>query len=125
MSEGALARLAGICGIAAIVLLLGANAQLGTTPLPEDSPEKVLDFLSNKRSQTLVFVALFAVAYLLLIIFGAGLRQVLRRAGDTTGLPDLVLAASVWINATDSSAWPQSVLPRFEPQTSKPRPLRS
>jgi len=102
MNENRLARAAGIAAIAGIVLIFVANILLGSPPKAEDPAAKVLAFLTDKRSQALVSSYLFGIGVLLLTFFGAGLRRWLRRAGDTSFLPDLVLAATVWIAAADS-----------------------
>ena len=47
MNETRMARAGGIAGIAGIVLLFIANAQLGTTPKSEDSAQSVLTFLTD------------------------------------------------------------------------------
>lgn len=98
MNEARLARVAGIAGIAGIVLLFVANIQLGSTPKAEDPAQKIVSFFSGHRVQALTFVVLFGIGYLLLITFAAGLRQMLRRAGDASGLPPLVFGAAVWVN---------------------------
>lgn|GEM_PF-6996807 len=46
----------------------------------------------------LVFVLLFSVGYILLLTFAAGVRQVLRRAGDSSTLPVLAFGAAIWVN---------------------------
>jgi hypothetical protein len=99
VNESRLERLAGVAAIAGIVLLFVANIQLGTPPKAEDSARAVARFMADKRSQILVYVALFGVAYILLMTFAAGLRQKLRRAGDRSDLPSLAFGAAVWINA--------------------------
>ena len=97
MNEARFERVAGIAGIAGIVLLIVANAQLGSTPKAEDPAQKVVSFFSDNRGQALTFVVLFGIGYILLLTFAAGLRQLLRRAGDTSGLPPLVFGAAVWV----------------------------
>jgi len=99
VNESRLERLAGIAAIAGIVMLFVANIQLGTPPKAEDSARAVARFMADKRSQVLVYVALFGVAYILLMMFAAGLRQKLRRAGDRSDLPSLAFGSAVWINA--------------------------
>jgi hypothetical protein len=99
VNESRLERLAGIAAIAGIVLLFIANIQLGTPPKPEASAQMVARYIAENRSQVLVYAALFAVAYILLITFAAGLRQKLRRAGDASDLPSLAFGAAVWIVA--------------------------
>src|SRR5439155_17074115 len=101
MNERRLARVAGLAAIAGIVLIAVANIQLGTPPKAEDPARKVAAFLIDKRSQALIFAYLFGIGVLLLTFFGAVLRGWLRRAGDSSPLPDLVLAATVWIAAAD------------------------
>jgi Domain of unknown function (DUF4386) len=97
--ESRLERVGGVAAILGIVLLVVANIQLGTPPKSEDPATKTAMFLADKRSQVLLYVALFAIAYILLVTFGAALRQLLRRSGDPSALPDLVLGSTLWIVA--------------------------
>ncbi len=97
MSEGRLVRIAGVSGISGIVVLLVANVQLGTPPNADDPAPKIARFLTDHRTSVLLLAVLFPVAYLLLVLFAAGLRGMLERAGDTSGLPRLVFAAAVWV----------------------------
>ena len=92
-----LTKVAGISGIAGIVLLFIANAQLGTPPKAEDSAQKIVSFLADKRGKVLTFVVLFAVGYILLLTFVAALREVLKSAGDPSALPDISFAGAVWV----------------------------
>jgi hypothetical protein len=101
VDEPRLEKWAGAAGILGIVLIIVANAQLGTPPKAEDSAQKVLTFFLDKRSQVLVYAYVFGLGILLITFFGAVLRTTLRRAGDTSAWPDLVLAATVWIAAAD------------------------
>jgi len=96
-----MARGAGIAGILGIVLIAVANIQLGSPPKAEAPAGEVLTFLSGHRSQALIYAYLFGIGLVLLTWFGAALRLRLRQAGDQSALPDLVLAATVWIAAFD------------------------
>ena len=46
----------------------------------------------------LVYVVLFSLGYILLLTFAAGVRQVLKRGGDSSALPALAFGAAVWVN---------------------------
>jgi Domain of unknown function (DUF4386) len=94
-----LIRVGAVAGVAGLVLLIVANVQLGTPPKATDSASRVASFLADERGRVLLFVALFAVAYILLVTFGAALRQALRAAGDGSAMPDLTYGATLWINA--------------------------
>lgn len=96
MNQSRFARVAGVAGIVGIVLLLIANVQLGNPPKAEDSAESVATFLADHRDKALVFVVLFGLGYMALLTFAAGLSQVLRQAGDNSGLPILTVAGAVW-----------------------------
>ena len=104
MNEARMTKVAAIAGIAGIVLLFIANAQLGTPPKAEDSAQKVVSFMADKRSQVLIFVLLFALGYILLLTFAAALRAVLKRAGDASPLPDISFGGAVWVTGVGTIA---------------------
>ena len=100
--ETRMARGAGIAAILGIVLIAAANIQLGSPPKADAPAREVLAFRSGHRSQALIYAYLFGIGLMLLTWFGAALRLRLRRAGDSSALPDMVLAAAVWIAAADA-----------------------
>ena len=104
MNEARFMRIAGIAGIVGVLLLLIANIQLGSTPKAEDPVQKVASFLTDNRGQALVFVLLFGLGYILLLTFTVGVWELLRRAGDRSGLPALVFAAGLWVIVVGSAA---------------------
>src|SRR5712692_4778504 len=104
MNEPRFMKIAGVAGIAGVLLLLIANLQLGSTPKAEDPVQKVASFLADNRGQALVFVLLFGLGYILLLTFTVGLWELLRRAGDRSGLPALVFAAGLWVIVVGSAA---------------------
>lgn len=89
-------RVAGVGGIAGLLLIVGANVGLGGTPAADAAPAEVLAFFTAQRTPLLVGVVLFALGYVLLLTLGAAIRQRLRAAGDTSGMPDLAFGASLW-----------------------------
>jgi len=104
MNEPRFMRIAGIAGIVGVLLLLIANLQLGSTPKAEDPLLKVASFLTDNRGPALVFVLLFGLGYILLLTFTVGVWELLRRAGDGSGLPALVFAAGLWVIVVGSAA---------------------
>lgn len=101
--ESKLERLGGLAAILGIVVLAVANVQLGSPPKAEDPATRVASFFADKRGQVLLYVALFAIAYILLVTFAAALRQMLRQSGDGSGLPDLAFGAALWTIAIGSA----------------------
>ena len=101
VDETRLEKMAGVAAIVGILFIVVANVQLGSPPKAADPVEKVVAFFSDSRSQILVYAYLFGLGLVLLTVFGAVLRTTLRRAGDTSALPDLVLVAAAWIGAAD------------------------
>lgn len=102
--ESTLERAGAVGGVAGIVLIAAANIQLGSPPKAEDAAVKVASFLADNRGRVLLFVALFAIAYLLLVVFAGAIRQFLRRSGDASALPDLAYGAALWTNAVGLAA---------------------
>jgi len=101
VSERASTLLAGICGLLAVVLLVGSFPFTGETPKPGASSDKVAEYVTRSNAQTYTGIYLELFGIVLLIILAGRLWAILREAeGEkawiaTTGLGAALAALTV------------------------------
>jgi hypothetical protein len=84
-------RLAPLTGVLFGVLVIGAVFTGGEeTPKASAGVAKVVAFYTKNRSDIEASAILFALAFLVLVLFAGALRSYLRRTGDADGLGALV-----------------------------------
>lgn len=89
-------RLAPLTGVLFAVLVIGAVFTSGEeTPKASAGVAKVLAFYTKNRSEIETSGILFALAFLVLVLFAGALRSYLRRTGSADGLGALVLAGGI------------------------------
>jgi hypothetical protein len=88
-----LAPLTGVLfGVLVVVAVITNNSE---TPEVSASPAKVVSYYTQHRSEIETSSILFAVAFLVLVLFAGALRSYLRRTAAAEGLGTLVLAGAV------------------------------
>jgi len=94
---GRLAQLTGVLfGVMVLVAVFANNSE---TPKPSASPAKVVLYYANHRSEVETSGILFALAFLVLLLFAGALRSYLRSTSAAEGLASLVLAGAVLMAA--------------------------
>jgi hypothetical protein len=89
-------RLAPLTGVLFGVLIIAAVFAGGEeTPKASTSAAKVVAFYTKDRSKIEASGILFALAFLVLVLFAGALRSYLRRTGGADGLGALVLAGGI------------------------------
>jgi hypothetical protein len=88
-------RLASLTGVLFALLIVGAIVSGGETPEANASAAKVIAYYGTHRSQIEASGILFALAFLVIVLFAGSLRSYLRRTPAAEGLSALVLAGSV------------------------------
>ncbi len=89
-------RLAPLTGVLFGVIVLGAVfTNSSETPKPSASAAKVFAYYTEHRSEVETSGILFAIAFLVLVLFAGALRSYLRRTPAAEGLSVLVLAGAV------------------------------
>jgi hypothetical protein len=94
-----LSRLAPLTGLLFAVLAVIAIVTGGESPGTNEPPAKIVAYYATHRSEVKTSALLFALAFLILVLFAASLRSYLRRTPAAEGLSALVLAGSVLIAA--------------------------
>jgi hypothetical protein len=97
-----LSRLAPLTGLLFAVLAVVAIVTGGESPGTNEPPAKIVAYYATHRSEVKTSALLFALAFLILVLFAASLRSYLRRTPAAEGLSALVLAGSVLIAAGTS-----------------------
>lgn len=97
-----LSRLAPLTGLLFAVLALVAIVTSSESPGTNEPPAKIAAYYVTHRSEVKTSAVLFALAFLILVLFAASLRSYLRRTPVAEGLSALVLAGSVLIAAGTS-----------------------
>jgi hypothetical protein len=93
-------RLAPLTGVLFAVLTVAAIvANSGESPEASASGVKVLAYYTKHRSGVQTSAILFALAFLVVVLFGGALRSYLRRTPAAEGLGALVLAGAVLMAA--------------------------
>jgi hypothetical protein len=93
-------RFAPLTGVLFAVLVIGAVFTSGEeTPKASASVAKVVAFYTKNRSEVETSGILFALAFLVLVLFAGALRSYLRRTGAADGLGALVLAGGILMAA--------------------------
>jgi hypothetical protein len=93
-------RLAPLTGVLFAVLAVGAVFTSGEeTPKASASAAKVVAFYAKNRSEVETSGILFAIAFLVLVLFAGALRSYLRRTPGAEGLSALVLAGGIMMTA--------------------------
>jgi hypothetical protein len=94
-----LSRLAPLAGVLFAVLAVVGIFTGGETPAAKDPPAKIVAYYATHESEVKTSALLFALAFLVLVLFAASLRSYLRRTPAAEGPSALVLAGSVLIAA--------------------------
>jgi|HubBroStandDraft_4_1064222.scaffolds.fasta_scaffold18033_4 hypothetical protein len=93
-------KLAPLTGVLFAVLVVAAIfSNSSETPKASASPAKVIAFYSVHRSEVETSAILFALAFLVLLLFAGALRSYLRRTPAVEGLSALVLGGGVLMAA--------------------------
>lgn len=93
-------RLAPLTGVLfAVIVLIAALSDSGETPKPSASAAKVMSYYTNHRSEVETGGILFALAFLVLVLFAGALRSYLRRTAVAEGLGALVLGGAILMAA--------------------------
>lgn len=93
-------RLAPLTGVLfGLIVIVAVFTGGGETPKPSDSAAKVVVYYAKHRSEIETSGILFAVAFLVLVLFAGALRSYLRNTGGGDGLGTLVLAGAVLMAA--------------------------
>lgn len=94
-----LSRLAPLTGVVFAVLVVVAIVTGGETPDANASPAKVIAYYGSHRSEIETSSILFALAFLVLVLFAGALRSYMRRTPAAEGLASIVLAGGVLMAA--------------------------
>lgn len=93
-------RLAPLTGVLFGLLIVAAVIANGSeTPKASASPAKVVIYYSQHRSEVETSSILFALGFIVLVLFAGSLRGYLRRAAVAEGLSALVLAGAILMAA--------------------------
>ena len=93
-------RFAPLTGVLFAALVIGAVFTSGEeTPKANASVAKVVAYYAKNRSEVETSGILFALAFLVLVLFAGALRSYLRRTGAADGLGALVLAGGILMAA--------------------------
>ncbi|HEY3865199.1 MAG TPA: hypothetical protein VGL54_03835 [Solirubrobacteraceae bacterium] len=90
-----MSRLGSLTGVLFAVLIVAAAISGGETPEANASAVKVIAYYGTHRSQIETSAILFAIAFLVIVLFAGSLRSYLRRTSSAEGLSALVLAGGV------------------------------
>ena len=94
--SGRLSRLAPLTGVLfGVLVVVAVVTNNSETPEVSASTAKVVSYYSEHRSEIETSSILFAVAFLVLVLFAGALRSYLRRTAAADGLGTLVLAGAV------------------------------
>jgi hypothetical protein len=94
-----LSRLAPLTGVVFAVLVVVGVVTGGETPDANARPAKVISYYAANRSEIETSSILFAIAFLILVLFAGSLRSYLRRTAPAEGLAAIVLAGAVLMAA--------------------------
>ncbi len=94
-----LSRLAPLTGVLFAVLVAVAFFTGSESPGAKEPPAKIVAYYATHRSEVKTSALLFALAFLILVLFAASLRSYFRRTPAAEGLSALVLAGAVLIAA--------------------------
>jgi hypothetical protein len=75
----------GICGLAAVALLIGSFPFTGETPKPGASADKVAEYLDRSSAQTWTGIYLNLLGLALLFVFAGRIWAILREAEGAGG----------------------------------------
>lgn len=93
-------RLAPLTGVLfGLLVIVALFTGAGESPKASDSAAKVVVFYSKHRSEIETSGIMFALAFLVLVLFAGSVRSYLRSTGGTDGLATLVLAGAVLMAA--------------------------
>jgi hypothetical protein len=115
-------RLSSLTGVAFAALTVAAIFSGGETPDATATPAKVIAYYGTHRSEVETSSILFALAFLLVVLFAGALRSYVRPAAE--GLAALILAGAVMmsIGATIGAGLEYALakqLPHLGPQTAQ------
>ncbi len=89
-------RLAPLTGVLfAVLAVAAAFSNSAESPEASASPAKVLAYYAGHRSEVETSAILFALAFLVVVLFAGALRSYLRRTSAAEGLSALVLAGGI------------------------------
>jgi len=92
-------RLAPLTGVLfAVLAVAAAFSNSAESPEASASPAKVLAYYAGHRSEVETSAILFALAFLVVVLFAGALRSYLRRTAAAEGLGALVLAGGVMMS---------------------------
>jgi len=94
-----LSRLAPLTGVVFAVLVVVGVFTGGESPNANARPAKVISYYAANRSEVETSSIIFAIAFLVLVLFAGSLRSYLRRAAAAEGLAAIVLAGAVLMAA--------------------------
>ena len=98
--SGRLSRLAPLTGVLfAVLVVVGVFTSSSETPEANSSSAKVIAYYGTHGSEVETSAILFALAFLVIVLFAGVLRSYLRRTPAVEGLSALVLAGSVLMAA--------------------------
>jgi hypothetical protein len=90
-----LSRLAPLTGVIFAVVVIVGIFSGGETPNADASSAKVIAYYASHSSEVKTTSILFALAFLILVLFAGSLRSYLRRTAAAEGLAAIVLAGAV------------------------------
>ncbi|MGH2831941.1 MAG: hypothetical protein ACRDK2_04125 [Solirubrobacteraceae bacterium] len=82
-----------------VIVLVAVFSDSGETPKPSASAAKVMSYYTTHRSEIETGGILFALAFLVLVLFAGALRSYLRRTAAAEGLGALVLGGAILMAA--------------------------
>jgi len=88
-------RLGSLTGVLFALVVVAAAVTGGETPEANASAAKVIAYYGTHRSEIETSSILFAIAFLVIVLFAGSLRSYLRRTSSAEGLSALVLAGGV------------------------------
>jgi hypothetical protein len=94
-----LSRFAPLTGVLFAVLVVVAVFTGSESPGTKDPPVKIVAYYATHESEVKTSALLFALGFLVLVLFAASLRSYLRRTPAAEGLSALVLAGAVLMAA--------------------------
>jgi hypothetical protein len=94
-----LSRFAPLTGVLFAVLAVVAIVTGNESPGTKEPPAKIVAYYASHESEVKTSAVLFALAFLILVLFAASLRSYMRRTPAAEGLSALVLAGAVLIAA--------------------------
>jgi hypothetical protein len=95
MQQSRWERLAPLTGVIAVAIAIAVFAIGGSTPEPDESAGKVLNFYSKHHDKHMALAFILAIAVPFLIFFASSLRTDLRKAGGTGQLANAAFGGGI------------------------------